>query len=312
MLLQEKSCSIEQTIRRHGHRHGGKHVYRAAADLADGSPTLKAASSIFRATKRGGNVVISSGFTIISAGRCETDGPIGSVVVGRLINEIGCRLIFLTDSHYVSLFEAICKLADLDSYECRSFPIENDLALLETKRIFSEFSPVAVIAIERPGWNWKSVHHNMHGQDISSRTGKVDHIFNRARVRKTLTVGVGDGGNEIGMGNIEETVRQCVPYGSSCQCPCNGGIASATRVDHLIASSVSNWGAYGLAALLANLANLSFRHTPDEERRLIKAVVEAGAVDGVTGKPIAAVDGVDIDENAEIVRRIFEVANDQP
>jgi hypothetical protein len=310
VLLREKSNLIEQTIQLYGRREGAEQVYKAASELAGGSPTLRAADSIFRVVKKGGNVVISSGFTIISAGRCETDGPIGSVVVGKLVNEMGGHLVFLTDAHNLSLFEMLCKATNLGSYECLTFPIERDLAQLETKRIFDEFSPVAIIAIERPGWNWKSVHHNMHGQDISSKTAKVDYVFDHARVSRTLTIGIGDGGNEIGMGNILETIKRRVPFGSLCQCPCNGGIASVTKVDHLIVSSVSNWGAYGLAALLAHFAELPFRHTPDDERRLIRAVVEAGAVDGVTGKPIAAVDGMDIERNAEVVKRISEAAND--
>jgi hypothetical protein len=271
---------------------------------------LRAADSLFQSAKNGGNVIISSGFTIVSAGRCETDGPIGSVVVGRFINDLGGQPVFLTDSHNLSIFEATCKKADLGSYKCLGFPIKEELAQVETERVFDEFSPAALIAIERAGWNGKSIYHNMHGQDISSRTAKIDYLFDEARLRKTLTIGIGDGGNEIGMGNVLETVRQFVPFGSQCQCPCRGGIAAVTKVDHLIVSSVSNWGAYGLAAISASLANLPFRHTPDDERRLIKIMIEAGAVDGVTGKPLASVDGMDAEKNAGVVKKIREAMAD--
>ena len=310
MPLLEKSTLIEQAVQQYGSREGAICVYQAASALAGGSPILRAADSLFQTAKKGGNVVISSGFTIISAGRCETDGPIGSVVVGRFINDMGGHSVFLTDAQNSSLFETICKKANLESYECLTFPIEHELAQLETERILDEFSPVAIIAIERPGWNRKTIYHNMHGQDISSKTAKMDYLFNKAHLRKTLTIGIGDGGNEIGMGNILETVKQLVPFGSLCQCPCRGGIASVTKVDHLIVSSVSNWGAYGLAALSAHFAKLPFRHTPNDERRLIKAMIEAGAVDGVTGKAITAVDGMDIERNAEVVKRIWEATND--
>jgi hypothetical protein len=308
--LQEKSKLIEQIIRQYTGRKGTEHLYQASSELAGGFPTLKAAESVFKAAKNGGDVIIASGFTIISVGRCETDGPTGSVVVGKLINEIGGHLVFLTDPDSLALFKVTCETAGLDSFECLAFPIERDLAELEKTRLFSEFSPIAIIAIERPGWNWKGVHHNMLGQDISSKTAKVDYIFDQARSSKTLTIGIGDGGNEIGMGNILETIKRHVPFGSMCQCTCEGGIASVTRVDHLIVSSVSNWGAYGLAALLAELAQLPFEHSPSDERKLIKAMVKAGAVDGASGKSIAAVDGMDIERNAEIVKRIWEVVHD--
>jgi hypothetical protein len=308
--LKDRSALIEQAVRRYGRREGVMDVYRASSELAEGSPILKAADSLFQAAKKGGNVIISSGFTILSAGKCETDGPLGSVVLGRLLNEMGCHLAFLSDVEYLGIFRELGKETDLKSYECLSFPVEHDLAKLETSRIFEELSPVAIIAVERPGWNWKHIHHNMRGEDISPRTGKVDYVFDDAHIKKTLTIGIGDGGNEIGMGNVEETVKRRVPFGSMCQCPCKGGIASSTRVDHLIVSFVSNWGAYGLTAQLAYLAKLPFKHTADDERRLIKAAVKAGAVDGISGKPIESVDGMDAARNAEVVKRIREATND--
>jgi hypothetical protein len=301
---------VEQIVQDYSTRDGETPVYQAAVLQAGGSPILRAADSLFQAARSHGNIVISSGFTILGAEKCETDGPIGSVVIGRTLNDMGCHSVFLTDAHNSILFEAICRKADLGSYECLTFPIDDKLAQSEAKRILDEFSPVAVIAIERAGWNRKEIYHNMRGQDISSKTAKMDYLFGEADVRRTLTIGIGDGGNEIGMGNVLEAVKQFVPFGSLCQCPCRGGIASVTKVDHLIVSSVSNWGAYGLAALSAHLANLPFRHTPDDERRLIKVMVEAGAVDGLTGKPIPAVDGKDPERNAEIVRRIREATND--
>lgn len=118
-----------------------------------------------------------------------------------------------------------------------------------------------------------------------------------------MTIGIGDGGNEIGMGNILQSVIENVPFGSACRCPCGGGIASVTTADHLVVSSVSNWGAYALAALTASLANIPFEHGPVEERRLIKTAVDAGAVDGVTGKSIEAVDGLSVVKNVEYVKK---------
>jgi thiamine pyrophosphate-dependent acetolactate synthase large subunit-like protein len=69
-----------------------------------------------------------------------------------------------------------------------------------------------------------------------------------------LTVGIGDGGNEIGMGNIYDTVRKVVPYGDQCKCPAKCGIADSTLVDVTVVATVSNWGAYGIEACLAALS----------------------------------------------------------
>jgi hypothetical protein len=307
MSLQEKSKQIEETAMRRIGRGGVEQLYQALLRLTFGSPTLEAANSLFKAIKNGGNVIISSGFTIISAERCETDGPIGSVVLGKLVDRIGGHVVFLTDPSYRKLFESVGRSAGLSSFEPMGFPVEHDLAKPETTKIFNEFSPVALIAVERPGWNQKSVYHNMSGLDISYKTAKVDYIFNYAHSIRTPTIGIGDGGNEIGMGNVLDTVRKHVPFGSACRCPCGGGIASVTGVDHLIVSSVSNWGAYGLTAILGEIAGLPFEHDPSDERMLIKAALKAGAVDGVSGKSIAAVDGVDIETNVEVVKAIHRI-----
>jgi hypothetical protein len=304
MLLDKKSESMEMAAFRATKREGAEQLYVAASKLVGGSPTMKAANALFRAMQRGGNVLITSGFTIISAKRCETDGPLGSVVLGKLLNRMNANVIFLTDSSYLPLFEKMSKASGLNSFQCVAFPIEEKSAREKAVETIREFSPVAVISIERPGWNKHKVYHNMRGENISAWTARVDYLLNEALERSIPTIGIGDGGNEIGMGNVLQAVVENVPFGSVCQCPCGGGIASITKVDHLIVSSISNWGAYILTALTASLANMPFEHDPDKEKRLIGAAVDAGAVDGVSGKSVEAVDGLNSINNSRFVKRI--------
>ena len=75
----------------------------------------------------------------------------------------------------------------------------------------------------------------MRGEDITGIAAALDPLM-----RAPLTVAVGDGGNEIGMGAI-------APYLQA-----KGLIpgVSVTRADHLLLAEVSNWGAYGLVAML--------------------------------------------------------------
>jgi hypothetical protein len=304
ILLDKKSESIEMAAFRAVKRNGANQLHLAASKLVGGSPSLKAATSLHRALRNGGNVLITSGFTIIRARRCETDGPLGSAVLGRLLNNMSINVIFLTDSSYLTLFERVSKAAGLNSFQCSAFPIEEKSAKEKAVETIADFSPVAIVAIERPGWNKHKVYHNMMGENISDCTGKVDYLINEAIERGILTIGIGDGGNEIGMGNVLQTVVENVPFGSVCQCPCRGGIASVTKADHLIVSSISNWGAYILTALTASLADMPFSHGPDDERRLIRAAVDAGAVDGVSGKSVEAVDGLTSVDNSRFVKKI--------
>ena len=78
----------------------------------------------------------------------------------------------------------------------------------------------------------------MRNADISDHTARIDLMF----PMHEQTVGIGDGGNEIGMGNIRQGVLESqtlVTY------------PAVATVNELIISSVSNWGGYGLLAALS-------------------------------------------------------------
>jgi hypothetical protein len=99
-----------------------------------------------------------------------------------------------------------------------------------------------------------------------------------------VTVGVGDGGNEVGMGTVRARVARA------------GGvfaqIASVVKAKHLVVAGVSNWGAYGIVAELGRLTGCALLHTSEEEQAMVQACVDAGAVDGLTHRPEPTVDGL--------------------
>lgn len=114
------------------------------------------------------------------------------------------------------------------------------------------------------------------------------------RFVRPVTIGVGDGGNEIGMGKVRARLYR---LGSLM-----ARMAAVVSTDHLVVAGVSNWGAYGITAELGRLAGRPLLHTPETERRLIEACVKAGAVDGITRRPEATVDGLDLDVHAAFLR----------
>ena len=59
---------------------------------------------------------------------------------------------------------------------------------------------------------------------------------------KIATIGIGDGGNEIGMGKVRQRVIDYIENGPI--------IASNVSTDQLITAGVSNWGGSALAAAL--------------------------------------------------------------
>ncbi len=97
-------------------------------------------------------------------------------------------------------------------------------------------------------------------------------------------MGVGDGGNEIGMGNVRARVARA---GAVLR-----AIASVVKVRHLVVAGTSNWGAYGIVAELSALAGRPLLHAAEEERAMVRACVDAGAVDGLTRRAEPTVDGL--------------------
>jgi hypothetical protein len=134
--------------------------------------------------------------------------------------------------------------------------------------------------------------HNMRGEIIDAYTAKTHLLFEAAGRRRHLTtIGIGDGGNEIGMGSIPWWVlRQSIAQGPSARVACR------IATQHLIVAGVSNWGAYALALAVAALRGVRRAMSPgdpDDVHSLLHVLVEqAGCVDGVTRRREPTVDGL--------------------
>ncbi len=143
----------------------------------------------------------------------------------------------------------------------------------------------------------RNICHNMRGQSINAYTAKTHRLFERIVAERLAiaTVGIGDGGNEIGMGSFAwETIVDAVGGDGSIA----GRIAARIATDFTLIGGVSNWVAYALALAVARLrgaGDLAREWDERAERRLIEALVSAGAVDGVTRRQEPTVDGLELD-----------------
>jgi hypothetical protein len=143
----------------------------------------------------------------------------------------------------------------------------------------------------------------MKGRDITASMSPA-HLLFEAAARQSppvTTIGIGDGGNEIGMGKIPwEIIRRNISNGCV--------VACRVPTDHLIVCGISNWGAYGLAAGVLALSGGPFDRAlfdAERERELLQVMVERGPlVDGVTGQPTVSVDGLEFDRYVEPLRRL--------
>jgi hypothetical protein len=134
----------------------------------------------------------------------------------------------------------------------------------------------------------------MHGRDISAYTAKLDHLF----TGHPASVGIGDGGNEIGMGNLLEYIPTVETLPKD---------PAISRVDRLILASVSNWGGYGLVAALSRLVGRDLLPPVELDQQLIRRMVDAGAVDGTSGENKYYVDNFNLEHNGEVLGRLHGV-----
>ena len=300
-------------------------LYDAAREKIGEPLVLSAAKSLKESISEGDKVIIATGFRVPPLFIQETDGPPGAASIARAVDiALGAIPIMITEpiESPQKILEVACRSIGLNVLSINEvkkpgakhvttvigFPIDEKKAYEEAKRIIDEFNPRAIIAIEKAGKNKKGVYHNMRGLDITPYHSKIEYLFDEAKKRGILTIGIGDGGNEVGMGVIEETVRKYVPYGNKCQCPCGGGIASSSITDKLIVASISNWGGYALAALLGKLSNKpNALHEPRQEFKILSRISDVGSIDSGSGLTIEAVDNVSLDIHIGLIRMLHEI-----
>jgi hypothetical protein len=128
----------------------------------------------------------------------------------------------------------------------------------------------------------------MRGEDISDRSACFDFFINEA---SCPTIAIGDGGNEIGMGNVSDLLAKL------------DIIPAATTCDNLILSDVSNWGVYGILAFLSIWSKKDLLNETCPEQ-ILKYISKLGSVDGVTRKNELTEDSLPASEGIALISRI--------
>lgn len=250
---------------------------RGIARLVRPGEARRAAESLFQ----GDGVLLLTGFVARPGESAETDGPSGTVALGRALRQLGKAVHYLADPPALPLLEA-CLKALGEPLALVPLPAEPAAAVREGRAALRSLRPTHLVAVERPGRAADGEYYNTRGLSVTAWNAPLDRLF--IRRRGVVTVGVGDGGNEIGMGKVRRAVTRHLPHGAR--------IASTVATDYLVVAGTSNWGAWGLVAYLSRLAGRLLLPTREEEQRLLQAQVEAGGVDGITGRAAPTVDGL--------------------
>ena len=228
----------------------------------------------------------------------ETDGPPGAVGLAHgLAVALGARpVIAIEERSREPLVAATHAMGLVDvpydilqnrntAVSIASYPEGKDGSEAAATELLATYDPQAVIAVEKMGPNSEGA--IMEGEDLTEGHAWVAPLFDIANERDILTVGIGDRGNEIGFGRIEDEVDAA--YAAS-----EGFTGTACRVptDHLVVSGTSNWGAYGIEAMLALLTETpEAMHMAEQEIRVLEHHTIAGSADAITHKSKNYVDG---------------------
>jgi|TARA_R100001509_G_scaffold148633_1_gene106604 hypothetical protein len=226
-----------------------------------------------------GTVLIGTGFPV--AGTFETDGPVGAIALYQALQALGAEPMIACARPLAQVLASAYRILPLERE-----PADDGSALAASW--LATHAPSAIISIERPGMAADGRYYNMRGEDISAGCGVFDPFLTLA---DCPTIAIGDGGNEIGMGNIANAIA-----GLDIQ-------VSVTPCDELLVADVSNWGAYGLLAFLGLWAkrDLLAEFSPLATLRYLS---ERGSVDGVTRKNTLTEDGLPPSESESVIRQL--------
>ena len=284
-------------------RHYGRPLFSLAAELLTG------------AVRPGDSVVIATGFpnrTRIDPTIAESDGPVGAASMARAFEiGLGAAPIILVEEPIVAgtvaAVQALglrCVSAEQAVASARSPSNLHAVAVVpspmdpgEARRLAEDLVAMnrvaAFLAIEKGGANPAGVVHYSRGTVASRWVAPLDPVMAVFEEAGAVSIGIGDGGNEIGMGNADGALREVLPYGAECGCPCGQGIVPARQTDLVLPVTVSNWGGYGVSAALAlALGDPRVLHDARAESRMLAAAGLAGLIDGVSGFTEPSSDGL--------------------
>lgn len=227
-------------------------------------------------------VIIGTGFPV--AGTFETDGPLGAIALCRALECLGKRVHIACARPLAAVLADHFPVLELQAFDPQAGEVEARDAL-------ARLSPDAVVSIERPGMADDGRYYNMRGEDISTHCAVFDYYL---RLARCPTIAIGDGGNEIGMGRVAESVAQLDIR------------AAATGCDELLVADVSNWGAYGLIAQLSALGATDLL-SGITHRATLEWLAERGSIDGVTREYTLSEDGLPVEAGEAMLSALKEI-----
>ena len=295
------------------------------------------------------SVLVLTGFPcrVADAPPTESDGPPGAVALVAAALRLGKRAALVTDECNAAALQAVAAAAGCAGHAGYSFhafppaPSFGPAHGAQLRALAAQYDHA--VAIERAGRAADGGYYTMGGVSMAHLVAPLDALLTDGCAcgsggggggdpppRRRTSTGIGDGGNEAGMGRVAAAVAAHIRLGAL--------IGSVTPADSLITAGVSNWGGWALVAavecLLRSGGDSEGRQqqeqqqqqeerdgggdsagaahppplqcvrlppglplggllpTPEAEVAIGAAMVAAGVRDGITGACDASVDGL--------------------
>jgi len=305
--VSDRVLMLEERVQRDEGKRGIVDILPAKGEL------LRAANEILASNK----IAIITGFPCMMAYTppTETDGPLGALCIARSALAVGKDVIILTDEcNEDAVLAAAAGSGLLETYGTKlsleSFPRMESFDENDERRLISiQNDADLIIAIERTGPAKDGTYRTMSGKDMTHLVAPLELLITTNSIK---SIGIGDGGNEVGMGKVyNEICTSRIPNASA--------IACEVATDHLIVASVSNWGGYALSAAVALLSSISVNGdrtalftsveeaiskclpSSNVEKNILRRLVESGARDGLTGQQAMMVDGMPFEDSVRVL-----------
>lgn len=325
----DKLITIE--AKNHGMPHGIlQPMYDAAREAAGNKPvTMTAAEGLMKALGKGDIVFIMTGAGYEpTMPKGESDGPPGAASLARILYRgLGAVPVYINEACHAGPIIASSEAAHLmvKPFEqardrhlgaaIENAPTDQSKISAWVQEIYVKYKPKAVVATERLGAGANGIVHSATALPLTGPDAKfqgcidIGEVVTEANKRGIFSVGIGDHGNELGFGTIYDTVVKTMPKGDQ--------MATVVKTDVVIPAMMSNWGCYGIEACLAYLLKKpQLIHSPEMEKRIVQACLDAGGLEAMYCTTEFMVDGLDGETSmacmqflSNIVRKNLEPAD---
>ncbi|RLW10008.1 hypothetical protein DV515_00002032 [Chloebia gouldiae] len=260
------------------------------------------------AMSHAGSVLLTTGFPTHFSHQPpeENDGPPGALAIAAMLQALEKQVAIVTDQRAMDLYKKIIEEAVQIGILKKSIPLlsyQRENANSALMFLCENGNPGRprfdhLVAIERAGMAADGNYYNARKVNIKHLVDPIDELFLAAQtIPGITTTGVGDGGNELGMGKVKDAVKKHIKNGDviACDVDADFTVVAGFSVPNAVSvarpdteqpilqfgffAGVSNWGGYAIACAL-------------HEEKLLKTLVKLGVRSGKTASLEMEVDGL--------------------